>query len=128
MGNAIKKIHIKGSDLQYDYNSLANTPTIPSTVAELTDAGNYATTAYVENKISALPIDTEISSSSTNPVQNKAIKEYIDEGDAYPIAYKTVSGSGTITAYKDATNSSSFDTIAVNSRGGLFGLIEIMSG
>ena len=119
MANTIKKIHIKGSDLQYDYNSLANTPTIPSTVAELTDNGNYATTAYVESKISALPIDTEISSSSTNPVQNKVIKEYIDEGDKYPITYKTVSGSGTITAYKDATNSNSYDAITVNSRGGV---------
>ena len=119
MSNTIKKIHIKGSDLQYDYNSLANTPTIPSTVAELSDVGDYATTAYVESKISALPIDTEISSSSTNPVQNKVIKEYIDEGDKYLITYKTVSGSGTITAYKDAANSDSCDTITVNSRGGV---------
>ena len=119
MSNTIKKIHIKGSDLQYDYNSLANTPVIPSTVAELTDSGNYATTAYVESKISALPIDTEISSSSTNPVQNKVIKEYIDEGDKYPIPYKTVNGSGTIRAYKDAANSNRYDTIALNSRGGV---------
>ena len=116
MANAIKKIHIKGSDLQYDYNSLANTPTIPSTVAELTDNGNYATTAYVESKISALPIDTEISSSSTNPVQNKVIKEYIDEGDKYPIAYKTISGNGIISAF---TIDGNYEAITVNSRGGV---------
>ena len=116
MANTIKKIHIKGSDLQYDYNSLANTPTIPSTVAELTDAGNYATTAYVESKISALPIDTEISSSSTNPVQNKVIKEYIDEGDMYPIAYKTYDGYGTVSAY---TSDGNYSIIDLNSMAGI---------
>ena len=128
MAKIIKSFRANGENHQLDYEFLANKPTIPATMAELTDVGDYATVSWVENEISSLPIDSEMLSSSTNYVQNKAIKEYADKGDAYPIAYKTVSGSGTITAYKDATKSSSYDTIAVNSRGGLFGLIEIMSG
>ena len=46
------------------------------------------------------------------------VKAYIDEGDKYPIAYKTTDGTGTIYAYKDAS-SHSYDTITVNSKGGL---------
>ena len=35
-----------------DYDNLANTPAIPSTVASLSDSGDYATTAYVTNLVS----------------------------------------------------------------------------
>ena len=41
-----------------------------------------------------------------------------DEMNKYPIAYKTIDGIGTIYAYKDAS-SSSYDTITVNSKGGV---------
>ena len=41
-----------------------------------------------------------------------------DEMNKYPIVYKTTDGTGTIYAYKDAS-SSSYDTITVNSKGGV---------
>ena len=63
--------------------------------------------------------DSKMSDTSTNPVQNKVVKAYVDEGDMYPIVYKTTDGTGTIYAYKDATNSDSCDTITVNSKGGV---------
>lgn len=119
MGKIIKSFRANGENIKLDYEYLANKPTIPATMAELSDVGDYATLSWTENEISSLPIDSEMLSSSTNYVQSKAIKEYIDEGDKYPITYKTVSGSGTITAYKDAANSDSCDTITVNSRGGV---------
>ena len=46
------------------------------------------------------------------------VKEYVDKGDMYPIAYKTTNGIGEIYAYKDA-GSDSYDTITVNSKGGV---------
>ena len=47
--------------------------------------------------------DSKMSDTSTNPVQNKVVKAYVDEGDMYPIVYKTTDGTGTIYAYKDAS-------------------------
>jgi hypothetical protein len=49
----IKGIDINGATKQIDYEALANKPTIPTTVAELIDAGNYITSAYVESILSA---------------------------------------------------------------------------
>lgn len=118
MAKIIKSFRANGENIKLDYEYLANKPTIPATMAELSDVGDYATLSWAENEISSLPIDSEMLSSSTNYVQSKAIKEYADKGDEYPIPYKTVNGSGTITAYKDAANSNSYDTITVNSRGG----------
>ena len=46
------------------------------------------------------------------------VKAYIDEGDKYPIAYKTTDGIGEIYAFKDAS-SDSYDTITVNSKSGV---------
>ena len=42
----------------YDYSEIANTPTIPTTVAELTDAANYATTADLAAKANAADVYT----------------------------------------------------------------------
>ena len=69
MTRTIKSIHVGEEDLQYDYNGLANAPTIPS-------------------------VDSEMSDTSINGIQNKVVKTYIDEGDMYPIAYKTTKGGG----------------------------------
>lgn len=49
----IKGFDIDGATRQIDYEALANKPTIPTTVAELIDASNYVTSAYVESMISA---------------------------------------------------------------------------
>lgn len=49
----IKGFDIDGATRQIDYEALANKPTIPTTVAELIDASNYVTSAYVESILSA---------------------------------------------------------------------------
>lgn len=50
MSRTIKSIHVDGEDLQYDYSGLANAPTV----------------------------DSELSSTSENPVQNKVVKAALD--------------------------------------------------
>ena len=61
MSRTIKSIHVDGEDLQYDYSGLANAPTV----------------------------DSELSSTSENPVQNKvvdssiAIKKYPTSVEGY---------------------------------------------
>ncbi len=53
-----------------------------------TEDDDAATKAYVDNKAMAgggVIVDTEVSSTSTNPVQNKVIKQYVDSAIAVAI-------------------------------------------
>ena len=80
------------SSFSGSYNDLTNKPTIPTKLSDLTNDSdfvedsnyvhtdnNYTTTE--KNKLSGLKnitVDSAMSSSSTNPVQNKVVKAYID--------------------------------------------------
>lgn len=80
------------SNFSGSYNDLSEKPTIPTKTSELTNDSNYVKDAgYVhtdnnyttteKNKLAGLSkivVDSAMSSSSTNPVQNKVVKEYID--------------------------------------------------
>ena len=80
------------SSFSGSYNDLTNKPTIPTKTSQLTNDSNYVKDAsYVhtdnnyttteKNKLSGLQnitVDSAMSSSSTNPVQNKVVKAYID--------------------------------------------------
>ena len=80
------------SSFSGSYNDLTNKPTIPTKTSQLTNDSNYVKDAsYVhtdnnyttteKNKLSGLyniTVDSAMSSSSTNPVQNKVVKAYID--------------------------------------------------
>lgn len=60
--------------------ALTGTPTAP-TAASGTNTTQIATTAFVQAAVSAggVTVDTAMSDSSTNPVQNKVIKGYVDD-------------------------------------------------
>jgi surface protein len=88
MAKTIKSVRAGGKVVQIDYEALANKPTV----------------------------DIEMSSSSTNSVQNKVIKEYVDTANMYPIAYKTNDGYGTVSAY---TSDGNYSIIALNSLAGI---------
>ena len=80
------------SSFSGSYNDLTDKPTIPTKTSQLTNDSNYVKDAsYVhtdnnyttteKNKLSGLTnitVDSAMSSSSTNPVQNKVVKAYID--------------------------------------------------
>lgn len=58
------------------------------------DLSNYATKEYVRNAVamggggsSDIVVDTEMSDTSTNPVQNKVVKKYIDDESVYLEGY-----------------------------------------
>lgn len=71
------------------YNDLTNKPTIPPGVTVDSTLSSTSTNP-VQNKVikqaldqkqNTLTIDSAMSSSSTNPVQNKAIKQYVDSAN-----------------------------------------------
>ena len=63
MTRTIKSIHVDGEDLQYDYSGLANAPTV----------------------------DSELSSTSENPVQNKVVKSGLDNKvNRYEASYNCI--------------------------------------
>lgn len=80
------------SSFSGSYNDLSNKPTIPTKTSQLTNDSNYVKDAsYVhtdnnytdseQTKLAGLKnitVDSAMSSSSTNPVQNKVVKAYID--------------------------------------------------
>ena len=80
------------SSFSGSYIDLTDKPTIPTKTSQLTNDSNYVKDAsYVhtdnnyttteKNKLSGLTnitVDSAMSSSSTNPVQNKVVKAYID--------------------------------------------------
>ena len=100
------------SSFSGSYDDLENKPTIPTKISQLTndsdfveDASyvhtdnNYTTTE--KNKLSGLKnitVDSAMSSSSTNPVQNKVVKAYIDansggsSSSSYSLSSYKVSG------------------------------------
>lgn len=56
---------------------------IPTTVAELTDSDDYAKTADIPTT------DDTLSSTSTNPVQNKVVKAYVDKKASENVDFST---------------------------------------
>ena len=76
------------SDFNGDYNSLANKPTIPSKLSQLAEDNNHVTVTKAQrDKIdtftggtgTSITVDTTLSSTSVNPVQNKVIKSELDK-------------------------------------------------
>ena len=65
----------------YDYSEIANTPTIPTTVAELTDANDYAKTADVNTALGA-KADTATVNAALATV-NDAIATKANSADVY---------------------------------------------
>ena len=61
---------------------------------------------------------TTASTDSGSTSLSDTVKEYIDEGDKYPIAYKTTNGNGEIYAYTDIENSV-YEKIPLNSKSGI---------
>lgn len=77
-----------GNDFTLDISDVnEGTPTMLTGVKTPTDANTNAaaTVEYVKNKVSevsssgGVTVDTAMSDTSTNPVQNKTIKQYVDE-------------------------------------------------
>lgn len=77
-----------GNDLTLDISDVnESTPTLLTGVKTPTDADTNAaaTVEYVKNKVSevsssgGVTVDTAMSDTSTNPVQNKTIKQYVDD-------------------------------------------------
>jgi hypothetical protein len=76
------------SDFNGSYNSLANKPTIPSKLSQLAEDNNHVTVTKAQrDKIdtftggtgTSITVDTTLSSTSVNPVQNKVIKSELDK-------------------------------------------------
>lgn len=70
------------------YNDLTNKPTIPSKLSQLTEDNNHMTVTKAQrDKIdnftggtgTSITVDSALSSTSTNPVQNKVIKSELDK-------------------------------------------------
>ena len=85
------------------------TPTLLTGVKTPTDADTNAaaTVEYVKNKISEVTasggvvVDTAMSGTSTNPVQNKTIKQYVDDAVSLPLTLTYANGQATGAAYTD---------------------------
>lgn len=65
------------------YNDLSNKPTIPVVDSSLSGSStnaiqNKVVKAALDNKQNIMTVDTAMSGTSTNTVQNKAIKQYVD--------------------------------------------------
>lgn len=76
------------SDFNGSYNSLVNKPTIPSKLSQLAEDNNHVTVTKAQrDKIdnftggtgTSITVDTVLSSTSVNPVQNKVIKVELDK-------------------------------------------------
>lgn len=74
------------SDFNGSYNSLTNKPTIPTKLSQLTEDNNHMTVTKAQrDKIdnftsgTSITVDTALSSTSVNPVQNKIIKAELDK-------------------------------------------------
>ena len=74
------------SDFNGSYNSLVNKPTIPTKLSQLTEDNNHMTVTKAQrDKIdnftggTSITVDTALSSTSVNPVQNKIIKAELDK-------------------------------------------------
>lgn len=87
-----------------------DTPTLLTGVKTPTDADTNAaaTVEYVNNKVSevsssgGVTVDTAMSDTSTNPVQNKTIKQYVDDNAvSLPLTLTYANGQATGAAYTD---------------------------
>lgn len=77
------------SDFNGSYNSLIDKPTIPTKLSQLTEDNNHVTVTKAQrDKIdtftggsggTSITVDTALSATSTNPVQNKIIKSELDK-------------------------------------------------
>ena len=77
------------SDFNGSYNSLTDKPTIPSKLSQLAEDNNHVTVTKAQrDKIdnfssgsggTSITVDTALSSTSVNPVQNKVIKAELDK-------------------------------------------------
>lgn len=76
------------SDFNGSYNSLTDKPTIPSKLSQLTEDNNHMTVTKAQrDKIdnftggtgTSITVDTALSATSANPVQNKVIKAELDK-------------------------------------------------
>lgn len=77
------------SDFNGSYNSLIDKPTIPTKLSQLTEDNNHVTVTKAQrDKIdtftggsggTSITVDTALSSTSVNPVQNKVIKAELDK-------------------------------------------------
>lgn len=76
------------SDFDGSYNSLVNKPTIPSKLSQLAEDNNHMTVTKAQrDKIdnftggtgTSITVDTALSSTSVNPLQNKVIKAELDK-------------------------------------------------
>ena len=76
------------SDFNGSYNSLTDKPTIPSKLSQLAEDNNHVTVTKAQrDKIdnftggtgTSITVDTALSATSVNPVQNKVIKSELDK-------------------------------------------------
>lgn len=76
------------SDFNGSYNSLTDKPTIPTELSQLAEDNNHMTVTKAQrDKIdtftggtgTSITVDTALSATSTNPVQNKVIKAELDK-------------------------------------------------
>ena len=89
------------------------TPTLLTGVKTPTDADTNAaaTVEYVKNKVSevsssgGVTVDTAMSDTSTNPVQNKTIKQYVDDhAVSLPLTLTYANGQATGASYSEIRN------------------------
>ena len=69
-----------------------------------TDTNAAATVEYVKAKVASgggVTVDTAMSDTSTNPVQNKTIKQYVDDAVSLPLTLTYASGQATGASYSD---------------------------
>ena len=71
-----------------------------------TGTDNYAATkGYVDSKVASggggVTVDDAMSDTSTNPVQNKTIKQYVDDAVSLPLTLTYANGQATGAAYTD---------------------------
>ena len=83
-----KKVSYKGTPSATSTTSTKSAEEETEGTAEV-DLSNYATKAYVQNAVAigggAITLDTEMSDTSENAVQNKVIKEYVDRHPQYEV-------------------------------------------
>ncbi len=67
------------------------------------DTNAAATVEYVKAKVASggVTVDDAMSDTSTNPVQNKTIKQYVDDAVSLPLTLTYASGQATGAAYTD---------------------------
>lgn len=84
-----------------------NAPVAIANLRTPTGAGtdNYAATkGYVDSKVASgggVTVDDAMSDTSTNPVQNKTIKQYVDDAVSLPLTLTYANGQATGAAYTD---------------------------